>query len=377
MSKRTVLLLLACLLGFSPLANATWYEVTGYSALLKSKSDARTRALEDALFQAIKFSGGDISSVIRLRPYLAEERKNYQFSGNDVREINIVDVRTSTKAVTVTARVSIHKTAKACHNTQYRKSLVISHFGIVHPQHAALGGIFRFGDDFTTLLQRQFDKQSQSFVVSKVSDVAISPGNPSVNTMIAEDNDAQYLITGAITDMTATLDERIFRRDGVNRQLAVSIDVIDGKSGDVIYQNSYRDIAAWPFENTSKVDTKTARFWTSSYGEMARRMSRNIMLDLESSLSCRATSPEVIAFNGEYGQINVGRIHGVKVGDQLQLWHNASFVDQFGSHRKQYRKSEMTLTVTRVYDHSSEISVMPAELARSIQIGDLVTKQVN
>ncbi|RXJ72889.1 flagellar basal-body protein [Veronia nyctiphanis] len=377
MYKRIVLFLMVSLLGFSASSHAAWYEVTGYSALLKSKSEARTRALEDAVFQAIQFAGGDITGVTRLKPFLSEQRDVYQFTGDEIREIQIVEERTSTKAVTITARVSINPTAKACHKSQYRKNIVLNRFGIVTPQHAALGGIFRFGDDFTDLLQRQFDKQSQSFVVSDVSDLAISPGNPVVNTMIADDNNAQYLISGSITDMTATLDERIFRRDGVNRQLALTIDVIDGKTGDVIYQNNYRDIAAWPFENTSKVDTRTARFWASSYGEMARRMSRNIMLDLESVLACRATSPEVVAFNGDQGQINVGRVHGVKMGDKLQLWHNASFIDQFGSSRNQFRKSEMTLTVTRVYDHSAEISVSPAELARSVQIGDLVTKHVN
>ena len=104
------------------------------------------------------------------------------------------------------------------------------------------------------------------------------------------------------------------------------------------------------------------------------RMSRNILVDIENNLSCRASTPEIIALIGNQGQINAGRIHGVKTGDSLSLWHNDSFVDQFGHYRSQLKKSEISLTITRVYDSSAEFSISPIELSPSIQIGDIATK---
>lgn len=64
----------------------------------------------------------------------------------------------------------------------------------------------------------------------------------------------------------------------------------------------------------------------------------------------------------------------MKYGDELALWHNASFTDQYGVNRTQFKKSNITMKVTRVYESSSEIDVSPVELGASVQIGDLVTK---
>ncbi|WP_394210761.1 flagellar assembly protein T N-terminal domain-containing protein [Enterovibrio calviensis] len=374
MRKKIITPLIACMALATATANAAWYEVTGASTILESKDQARERALEDAVYQALKYSGADIAGLADIRPYLAESRSDYQFSGNEIRHIQVLETKDRGGVMKLTARIDIYPAAKACHKNQYKKGLLLSRFDIVSPQQAALGGIFQFGDDFTVLLQRQFETQAQSFVVQGITPHNVSPTQPDIATMIAEDAGAQYVMIGSITDMSATIDQKVLRDDKTNRQLALSIDVLDGKSGDVIYQNIYRDIAAWPFERQSKVDTKTARFWTSAYGEMAQRVSRNILLDLESNLSCRATTPEVISINGQSGQINAGRVHGVKYGDELSLWHNASFTDQYGVNRTQLKKSDMVLTVTRVYDNSAEIAVSPVELGPSIQIGDMVTK---
>lgn len=366
--------LVACIALASASVNAAWYQVTGVSTVLESGEQARERALEDAIYQALKFSGADIAGLTAIRPYLKETKDNYLFSGDEIRHIQVLETKERSGVMKLTARIDIYPTANACHKHQYKKGLLMGRFDIVSPQHAALGGIFQFGDDFTVLLQRQFETQGQSFVVQGITPYAISPTQPNVAAMVAEDTGAQYLLVGTITDMTATIDQNLLRNDQTNRQLALSIDVLDGKSGEVIYQNIYRDIAAWPFERNSKVDTKTARFWASPYGEMAQRMSRNILLDLESNLACHAATPEIVSMNGQTGQINAGRLHGVKHGDKLAVWHNASFTDQYGMYRTQLKKSEIELTVTRVYESSAEVAVAPVEFGGSIQIGDLVTK---
>ncbi|WP_096619504.1 flagella assembly protein FlgT [Candidatus Enterovibrio altilux] len=374
MHKKMIKHLVACIALYVPSINAAWYEVTGVSSVLENKAQARQHALEDAIYQAIKFSDADIGGLTVLRPYLKELKDDYLLSGNEIRQIQVLKTKQFNGAIKLTARIDIYPTASACHKNQYRKELLMTRFNIVSPEHAALGGIFQFGNDFTVLLQRQFETQAQSFVIQGISPHAISLTQPYITTMIAENTSAQYLLVGNITDMSATIDKKTVHKNKTSRQLALSISVINGKSGEVIYQNRYRDTAAWPFEKNSKVDTKTARFWTSSYGEMAQRMSRNILLDLEKNLSCRVTTPKIISIRGPHGQINAGRIHGVAYDDVLSLWHDASFTDQYGIQRTQLKKSEILLTVSRIYENSSEVSISPAELGSSIQIGDMVTK---
>lgn len=106
--------------------------------------------------------------------------------------------------------------------------------------------------------------------------------------------------------------------------------MFDGKTGNEVMTRTYREVARWPFPKTSQIDTRSARFWASTYGEMMLRVSRNIMLDLESEISCKITLPQIVAKFGTTATMDLGRIHGVKQGDKLSLWHTGAFIDQQG-----------------------------------------------
>ena len=352
--------------------NAAWLEVTGSAVLLESDSRARTIALEDAVYQAMSYAGADIASFSQIRPYLSADQKEYQFSGNEVRHIIVVKQSKKGGKYYLTARVDIYPSANTCHKVQYKKGMLLGQFLMSSPQQAAMGGIYQLGNDFTTMLKRQIERRSQSFVVAGTTQVPINAGHPSAMIMLAEDNDAQYIINGQITDLTSTLDTK----DQINRQFAATLEIMDGKTGEMLIQKNYREVAEWPFSRVSQVDTHSARFWQSSYGQAVQRVSRNMMLDLENALSCRTSLPEVINVYGNTVQINVGRIHGVKRGDQLKLWHSAGFIDQLGIPRNRMVQSDITLTVERVYEKSTELAVEQADLAGSIQPGDLLTKQI-
>ena len=77
---------------FSTLAKAEWYEVTGTATIVSSEEVARLHALEDAIYKAVSFSGGDIGSISNLRSYLESGKKEYQFTNHEVRYI-LVGIR--------------------------------------------------------------------------------------------------------------------------------------------------------------------------------------------------------------------------------------------------------------------------------------------
>ncbi len=251
---------------------------------------------------------------------------------------------------------------------------MLGSFSIAEPQQAAMGSVYKIGKDFASILGKQIQKRSQSFIVTGTTTVPFSATDASAMTMLAEDHDAQYLIGGEITDLTATTDGKL-KKEQVNRQFAVNLEIMDGKTGEIIYQNNYREIGLWPFSRSSHVDTQSARFWVSPYGQSIQRISQNMMLDIESALSCRASLPEVINIHDNIAQMNVGRVHGVRQGDRLKLWHSAGFIDQKGIPRNRMVETDISLTVDRVYEKSSELIVNQPQLAASIQPGDLLTKQ--
>lgn len=354
--------------------NAAWYEATGVATIVSSEEVARVHALEDALYKAVNFSGADIGSLSNLRPYLEESRTEYQFTNHEVRYILVESQRTRGNKVEVRARIDIYPSATGCHVNQYKKTVLVGNIDIASPQQAVMGQIYKVGDDFSHVVNRQLDQESRSFVSVGTTDYEIDKRNPERIKMIAQDTGAQYIMGGVITDLTATIDAKLLSDDVINRQFALEMQVYDGKTGNEIYARNYREVAKWPFAKTSQIDTRSARFWASTYGDMLLRVSRNIMLDLESELSCKITLPEVVAIYDNTITMDLGRVHGVKEGDQLQLWHTASFIDQNGLPRNKVSQSEITLTVSRVYENEAELKVDQSSLASSIQIGDVMQK---
>ncbi len=358
----------------SPLSQAAWYEATGTSTIVSSETKARSDALEDAIFKAVSFAGADIGSISNLRQFLEVGRKEYQFSNHEVHAIVIEQERIRGNVISVTARIDIYPSATGCHVSQYKKTFLVGNIDIASPQQAVMGQIYDVGDDFAEVLNRQLDVESSSFISVGTTDFEIDKRHPERLKMIAQDKGAQYIIGGVINDLTATIEQNTLAEDVINRQFALEMTVFDGKTGNEIYNRNYREVAKWPFAKTSKVDTRSARFWASTYGDMLLKVSRNIMLDLEAEVSCKVTLPEVVAKWGNTITIDLGRIHGVKLGDKLQLWHTGSFIDQRGIPRNKVAQTDVTLTVSRVYENEAEVTVDQPELSGAIQIGDVMHK---
>ncbi|MGL6314409.1 flagellar assembly protein T N-terminal domain-containing protein [Vibrio sp. WXL103] len=370
----TTLLSLLCLSTFTHPVFAAWFEVTGSATVTSTNDAAKVEALEDALYQAISFAGGDIGAISNLTPLLESNRKQYNFSGHEVREIVIEQQRASGGIMRVKAKIDIYPTATSCRQDQYKKTFLVNHFDINNRQQAVMGQIYRLGEDFSDVLSRQLQHESASFVSLGTTPYELGRAFPQRTQMIAEDTGAHYIIAGAITDLTATIEEQRRQDDLINRQFALEMQVFDGKTGHEIFTRNYRQVARWPFARTSQVDTTSARFWASTYGDMLLRLSRNIMLDLESEFACKITLPQVVAKFGHNLTIDLGRVHGVERGDQLQLWHTSSFIDQNGLPRNKVSKSDITVTVNRVYEQEAEVTVNQPELASAIQIGDVMHK---
>ncbi len=357
-------------------AIAAWYEVTGVATIVSSDDAARLHAMEDALFKAVNFSGADIGSISNLMPLLEESRTEYQFNNHEVRYILVESERKRNGKMELKMRVDIYPSATGCHTAQYKKTVLVGNVDVASPQQAVMGQIYQVGDDFSYVMNRQLGQTSRSFVSVGTTDYSISRSYPARTQMIAQDKGAQYIIGGVITDLTATVESQLLQDDIINRQFALEIKVFDGKTGHEVFNKNYREVARWPFAKTSQVDTRSARFWSSTYGEMMLRVSRNIMLDLESELSCKITLPEIVAVYWNTVTIDLGRMHGVKEGDKLQLWHTASFIDQNGLPRNKVSQSDITLTVSRVYEHEAELKIDQANLASSVQIGDVMSKRL-
>lgn len=354
------------------------YQVVGQAPITKDYDNARAQALDKAVMDTVRFSGGSLAAFNTIRQHLNNNQDEYYFRGSEIQSIRVVKENKLeallTKTAKITVLINMTPVANACHFTQYKKPLLIGTFKLEDPKQASLGRIYDIGEDFSNVLVKTLNQFSQSFTVIGTTKVNFSSDTPQKTIMLAQDNNTQYLVSGKITDIPAMLDTKT---NTVTRHFAVEIDVLDGRNGVNVASRIYRDYAIWPFSKTSIVDTKTARFWGSSYGLMLRNVAEKIVLDLESVLSCKITLPEIIAIHGDKMQVNAGSVHGLKQGDQLNIWHQASYIDQNGTPRAQYNMSESTATVTQVYTNNADIVLNQPEYIGSVQIGDLLGRHTN
>ncbi len=363
-------------MSYTSTAKAEWFEVTGSASILNSKNAARTNALEDAAYQAMLFSGAEISHLNDLKVFLENNEQHYQFSGSEVRSIEVIKEQKKNGKIYITARIDIYPSANSCHLGQYKKTIMTSTINIDSPQQAVMGKVYQLGEDLSDVFTRQLNQESQSFVSVGTSNITVDKQQPEIVKMIAEDHGVQYIFTADIKDLSATVEQKVLQKDSINRQFAIEVAVLDGKTGQTVYSNNYRDVAEWGFSKTSEVDTQGARFWTSAFGEMLLRVNRNMMLDLESKLACKMTLPQVVSIKNNRITMDLGRIHGVKKGDKLELWHTGSFVDQNGLPRNKVSKTNISLTVDRVYEQNAELTIEQPQLLNSIQLGDVMHKVV-
>ncbi len=148
--------------------------------------------------------------------------------------------------------MDIYPSATGCHVDQYKKTVLVGNIDVASPQQAVMGQIYSVGDDFSHVVNRQLDQTSRSFVSVGTTDYSISANYPERTKMIAQDNGAQYIIGGVITDLTATIDAKLLKDDVINRQFAMDMKVFDGKTGHEVYHKNYREVARWPFAKLAK-----------------------------------------------------------------------------------------------------------------------------
>ncbi|GAL12687.1 flagellar protein FlgT [Vibrio astriarenae] len=110
----TYLLSTLCVVASALPASAAWYEVTGTATVVSSDELARIHALEDAIYRAVGFAGADIGSISNLTPFLESNRKEYQFTGHEVRTILIEQQKVRGGVMQVKAKIDIYPSASTC-----------------------------------------------------------------------------------------------------------------------------------------------------------------------------------------------------------------------------------------------------------------------
>jgi hypothetical protein len=370
-------------------AIAQWYEAQGKSVIMQGNGEqAKTLAMENALKKALLVAGASVSSIQKtVNGLLTQNEINIRASGT-VNSFELIDETYEGNLVTVTIRADIFPQNKQCFSSDYRKSLLITRSNLMHREQANIGNIYPIDSKLmeklaykinnegiylqTKLLLRekaQFSRLNNSLQVEAIKRLTMSLSNIS---------DTQYVMYSEINDISfeqaATNGWEFWQEDIFNRQFSVSLYIYNGSNGESVYSKKYHSSAPWEFGKRQNVDVHSEVFWQSQYGMNIEKVLSDMIIDIDENMMCQPTRGKIVQVGGNSLTINLGKRHGVKVGDEFSLLHLRNIITDSGKTYAGFNVSPYTVKVTQVSQQSAQAITIDGHLLGNIQLNDLAVR---
>ena len=370
-------------------SNAQWYEAQGHASTDKDSVEiARTKAMENALKKALLVAGASVSSIQQVvNGLLTQDQISIRASGS-VNSIELIDEYHSGNMISVTVRADIFPQEKKCFSTDYKKSILFTKSYLNQREQANIGKIYRLDSAVINQLSRKLTKQSNysngklllksatqfsrlnsSFNEEKIRQLAMS---------LADTTDSQYVIFSEINDISFEQERsnswKIWQQGTYPRNFDFTLYLYNGLSGEQVWQESYQNTAVWDFNKREGVDVNATAFWQSEYGNMINSLLDNIVSDIDENVMCEPSEGRIVQVNGNQITINLGRHHGVKIGDEFSLLHSSDFTSDIGRSYAGYNISPYKVKVTKLTKQNATATTLDNNLLGNIQINDLAVR---
>ena len=372
-------------------ADAAWYRSTGSASIIDGDTDfAREQAVRDALKEAMLAAGASVTSIQRLNNG-AIVRDDFQIRANsEVRQYQLVEEETKNQRLYVRIRAFIVPQSNGkCVGSQYAKSISLIRFNWLNKDDGKYGQIYDLNRIITKSLFDQLGQKRRSLIAHSWLDnnLALYPGLITQNEQrltnqirdIAEQTDSQYLLLGTIADASledsqASITNNVIPKNLFKdpiRHFKLQLFLYNGVTGQLLEKPFYQSMAPWGFDATTLVDPNSQTFWQSAYGAEIKAKLHQVTEEVRERLLCEVPTAKIIYMDGTNYHINLGRLNGVKVGDQFHILHKADFSDGSGKYHILRNQSQSTMEVKEVFDENAVLKPTSQYVAGNIQLGDI------
>lgn len=366
-----------------------WYETQGYAPTNDTSIEiARTKAVENALKKALLVSGANVSSVQQVvNGLLTQDNINVRSSGS-VNALEIIDEIHTSDIISVTIRADIIPQDKKCFAVNFKKSLLITRSHLLNREQANIGEIYQIDKTVMQRLSDQLDQHSQYAKSANIIDnktdfhrLNNSLENNQIQFLtqsLSQSTDSQYVLFSEITNLSfeqKPTNAWVFWQQGIYpRSFAITLYLYNGINGELVWQESYANSAPWTFSKRIKVDVNGSRFWQSEYGTMLDGLITNIAKDIDENIMCEPSQGVVLKVNGNQVTINLGRSHGLKVGDEFTILHLTHFTNNLGKSYTGYNVSPTKVKVNKLTRETAIAVSSDGQLFDNVQVDDLVVR---
>ncbi|WP_141096207.1 flagellar assembly protein T N-terminal domain-containing protein [Lacimicrobium sp. SS2-24] len=363
-------------------AQAIWFEASGQAVVHNGdKRHARKMATQEALKQALMFAGARVNSVQQLVDGLLQDDRLEVRAGGEVNKVELIHENYQGDIVTVAIRADIFPQESQCRASDYQKSVVTTWFPIRNKQQATLGQLYNIGKDLPRQLHRSFSATSQHANIHSVENFYVTPGNDLSRqaTALARKAGGQFVLLAEITDISNQQSDpsmlAFWKDSEINRNFTLDVHLINGMTGEVLISQPFHTQSDWPFDPHNTVDTASNTFWQSSYGSAIRQQLDDLAQRIDEEIACLPAHGRVLQSSHQQLSIDIGKAHGVSLGDRLKVFKLNQFYDPMGNSHYQYQVHPVEVQVTRLSLRSSVVESVNGVPLANIQPNDFVSRR--
>ena len=369
--------------------SSQWYETQGHARTNDISVElARTKAVENALKKALLVSGASVSSVQQVvNGLLTQDQISIRASGS-VNSIELIDEIHSESLITVTIRADIFPQEKKCFAVDFKKSLLITRSHLLQREQANIGEIYPIDKAVMRKLAVQFNQQSTFTKTSSIlnnktefarlNDSLASDEISQLTQSLSDSTNSQYIMFSEITNISfdnKATNSWLFWQQGVYpRNFAINFYLYNGFNGELVWQQGYQKSAPWTFTKRVKVDVNGSVFWQSDYGMMVENILDQVIKDIDQNIMCDPSRGKIIQVKGNQVTINIGRDHGLKIGDEFSLLHLSHFTSNSGKSYAGFNVSPYKVKVTKLTRKTATAITPDGRLFGNIQVDDLAVR---
>ncbi len=364
-------------------AQSAWFTAKGQAVIVNGdKGAARQEATEEAIKQALLFAGASVRSVQQMTNGLLMDDHLEIRANGEVNAIQLIDEVYSDGVVTVSIRADIFAQQASCSAADYTKKLSTTYFPIRFSSQASDGQIHKLGQSVSLKFSDIMHRTTSNMHISHIEPYVFDWQRPNIDkhaVSLATKSDTQFVVNIVLDDISVERSKSMifnpFNNNQNVRNFNFTLSLLDGATGHTIYTKSYASKGIWDYDFSTSVDVSSDAFWHSQYGKQAQKIIQKSITDLESFIVCQPTKGRILAVANNQMQINLGKAHQVKVGDQLTLFNVRNVLDTFGQSYQQFELHPTPLVVRQVFDDTATVAPADKSLLLDVQPNDYVARQ--